>query len=233
MNLKTTLRQAGYDLIEAPIRNHKPLQLWLKKPSRPIELYYEHLSHALDSNLPLGIEEDAGLSVDYSKSQSYKFNIGITVLEQLLTSMGLGNLSFGLKLNGGKKVSISYNSSKTLTVPTGPLSDYMADSDFRHANPEFLRNANHDNIHVISGVLMAKDIMAEIETTSDIDANVAVEFAEMVDGKLDFTLANEKKLVIKSEGNALFPVAVKANRLDWDKGEYDKMTLITGNRFFF
>ena len=31
MKLTKFLSEQGYDLIEGPIRNHKPLQLWLKQ----------------------------------------------------------------------------------------------------------------------------------------------------------------------------------------------------------
>ena len=31
MDLTSSLKKAGYDLIDSPIRNHKLTQLWLKK----------------------------------------------------------------------------------------------------------------------------------------------------------------------------------------------------------
>jgi hypothetical protein len=43
MNLTKTLRHQGYDLIDGPLRNHKLLQLWLKRPYNEIQLYYAHL----------------------------------------------------------------------------------------------------------------------------------------------------------------------------------------------
>ncbi len=144
MNLKKELRQSGYDFIDSPIRNHKPLQLWLQKPNNAIELYYEHISHALISEVNLKIIEDNALTVNYGQKQDYKFNIGITVLEELLNSLGLGNLGLSASFNGGKNVSISYNNSKTLTVASGDISNYLSSADFKYANREFLRNANRD-----------------------------------------------------------------------------------------
>ncbi len=233
MNLKKELRQSGYDFIDSPIRNHKPLQLWLQKPNNAIELYYEHISHALISEVNLKIIEDNALTVNYGQKQDYKFNIGITVLEELLNSLGLGNLGLSASFDGGKNVSISYNNSKTLTVARGDISNYLSSADFKYANREFLRNANRDNILIISGVLMARDLKATIETELDISAKVEAQLIEAVEGKVDFKLISDKKLEMKSEGNSLFPIAIKANRIDYDKGEFKKMTLITDNRFFF
>ncbi len=41
--LQQHLRDAGYDLIDGPLRNHQLLQLWLKKGLSEPELYYADL----------------------------------------------------------------------------------------------------------------------------------------------------------------------------------------------
>lgn len=233
MNLKKELRQSGYDFIDSPIRNHKPLQIWLQKPHNAVELYYEHISHALVSEVKLKITEDKALTVNYGQKQNYKFNIGITVLEELLTSLGLGNLGLTSSFKNGKSVTISYNNSKTLSVPSGEISNYLSTADFKYPNREFMRNANRDNLLVISGVLMARDLKTTIETNTDISAEVEAQLIEAAEGKLNFKMISGKKLEMISESNTLFPIAVKANRIDFDKGEFKKMTIITDNRFFF
>ena len=48
-NLSKNLREHGYDLLGGPIRSYKLLQLWLKVPANPIELYYAHINHAFES----------------------------------------------------------------------------------------------------------------------------------------------------------------------------------------
>lgn len=233
MNLKKVLRQSGYDMIDSPIRNHKPLQIWLQKPFNAIELYYEHISHALVSEVQLNTIENKALTVNYEQEQEYKFNIGITVLEELLSSLGLGNLGLAASFKSGKSVTISYNNSKTLSVPTGEISNYLSSSDFKYPNRELMRNANRDNLLIISGVLMARDIKTIIETDTEISAEVKAKLIEAAEGKLDFNMISGKKLEMTSEANIPFPIAVKANRIDFDKGEFKKMTLITDNRFFF
>lgn len=233
MSLKKTLRDAGYDLIDSPIRNHRTLQLWLKKPLNEIELYYEDIRHALLSDNELPVEEDHALQVTYQASQEYKFNIGITILERILTGLGLGNLGLNMKFSGGKSVNISYDSSRTLVVPTGHLENFLHDADFLHPNNSFLRNANRDNIIVISGVLVAKNIRSVIETNSDLQTDIDVSLNNLAEGKANFQRIADRKLEMVSEGNSEFPVAVQAHRIDWDRGEFKKLTQVTDNRYFF
>lgn len=49
----------------------------------------------------------------------------------------------------------------------------------------------------------------------------------MADGKLDFSMNSESKLKMISKGDSYFPVAVKANRIDFDRGHFDTTTLVT------
>ncbi|MCX2743212.1 hypothetical protein OO013_05010 [Mangrovivirga sp. M17] len=233
MNLKNDLRDVGYDLIDSPIRNHKPLQLWLKKTFDVPELYYENVKHAFKSDTEIEIIEDQALRVNYNQQQQYKFNIGITVLEQLLVSLGLGNLSLSNKFKSGSSVSISYGKSKTLTIPSGIISRFFSMADFQHPNPELIRNANRNNILIITGVLSAKDLKATIVTNKEIDSSITGELADMAEGNASFQKTSDNVMEMYSEGNAAFPIAVKANRLDFDKGEYSDIKLITDNRSFF
>lgn len=233
MSLIKELRKNGYDQIESPIRNHKPLQLWLKKSSNRIELYSEHISNALSSEITLNTIEDNALSVNYDQKQEYEFSIGIKILEGVLSSLKLGNLGLSAKLGHGKKVTLSYNNSRTLSVPIFEISNFLSTAEFKYPNRDFIRNANRDNIILITGVLTAKDIIATIENEGDVSVGLEAELTEVADGEVDFTRVSENKLQMKSEGNSQFPVAVKANRIDWDKGEFNTLVLVTDNRFFF
>ena len=53
MSLKRFLRDQGYDQIDGPVRNHRLLQLWLKKGLNKIELYYSNITHAMKSDVVL------------------------------------------------------------------------------------------------------------------------------------------------------------------------------------
>ena len=232
-NLKKTLRSAGYDLIDSPVRNHKPLQLWLKKPGNSVQLYYDHIEHALHSEVELKIVEDPALSIDYNQKNEYKFNVGITVLKNLLTSLGFSNLGLSLDLSGGKKLTIAFDKSKSHIVTLGPLESFLSSADFKHPNPSLLENANRDNILIITGVLMAQNILVDMEFESNLKAGLEAELNDIAEGSATFEKTSNKTLKMLSEGNVSFPVAVKANRIDWDKGEFDKTVLVTDNRNFF
>jgi hypothetical protein len=72
-NLSKNLREHGYDLLGGPIRSYKLLQLWLKVPANPIELYYAHINHAFESKKALEVSENSALKV----SSRYKMSIDL------------------------------------------------------------------------------------------------------------------------------------------------------------
>jgi hypothetical protein len=233
MNLTKTLRRQGYDLIEGPIRNHNLLQLWLKNPFNDVELYYSNINHAFTSNVEFSEVEKPALDIDSTTKDEYGFNIGMSLLEETLKSLGLGTFELSADVKSGKKVTISYDNSVTKEVPVGEIQNYLSSADFKYPNKALLKNANRDNILIISGVLFAKNLVVEIETDFTLDVDLLVKLNEIVDGKLDFSMISESKLKMISSGNSFFPVAVKADRIDFDKGHFDNTNLVTDNRKFF
>lgn len=233
MNLTKTLRNQGYDLIEGPVRNHKLLQLWLKKPFNDVQLYYSHINHAFTSDAEMNEIENTALNITSSTKDEYNFNIGVSLLEEILNSIGLGSFEISAKISSGKKVSISYDNSITKEVPIGEIQDYLATSDFKHPNRTLLQNANKRNILVISGTLLAKNLVVEIETDFSLEADLVTSLNESADGKLDFSMNGEGKLKMVSIGTNYFPVAVKADRIDFDMGHFNNTNLVTDNRRFF
>lgn len=233
MNLTKTLRNQGYDLIEGPVRNHKLLQLWLKKPANDVQLYYSHISHAFVSDAALNEIENTAFNVTSSTKDEYNFNIGVSLLEEILNSIGLGSFEISTKIKSGKKVSISYDNSITKEIPVGEIQNYLATSDFKHPNKTLLQNANKRNILVISGTLLAKNLVVEIETDFSIEADLVASLNEAADAKLDFSMKSENQLKMVSVGSNYFPVAVKADRIDFDMGHFNNTNLVTDNRRFF
>lgn len=233
MSLKKYLRDQGYDLIEGPVRNHKPLQLWLKKIFDEIELYYSSIDHAFVSSIQLNEVANDALSINSTKKDDYGFNIGITLLEDILKSLGLGNFELSAKIKSGKKVTISYDNSLTKECPTGEIENYLSNADFRHNNPALLKNANRNNIIVISGIVFAKNLVVEIETDFNLSSELVASLNKVAEGKLDFSVNSQSKLKMVSSGTGYFPIAVKANRIDFDKGSFKKLILVTDNRNFF
>jgi hypothetical protein len=233
MKLTKFLSDQGYDLIEGPIRNHKPLQLWLKKPLDEVELYYASVNHAFRSNVVLEEITNDALSVNSSQKDDYSFNIGITLLEEILKSLGLGSFEVSAKIKSGKKVTISYDNSITKEYAVGNVSDYFSSSDFIHVNPSLLKNANRNYILVITGIVFAKNLVVDIETDFALDAALVASLNEVAEGKLDFAMSSANKLKMVSSGNGYFSIAVKASRVDFDRSKFEKLILVTDNRNFF
>ncbi len=233
MNLTKTLRDQGYDLIEGPVRNHKLLQLWLKRPFDDLQLYYSHIEHAFVSEQPLNIIENPALNIDSTTKDEYGFNIGISLLEEILNSLGLGAFELSANIKSGKKVTISYDNSVTREVPVGEVQNYLANSDFKHVNKALLKNANRRNILVITGTLLAKNLVVEIDTDFSVESELVASLNSLADGKLDFSMSQANKIKMVSSGNSYFPIAVKADRIDFDKGHFDDTNLVTDNRTLF
>ncbi|MBP1223689.1 hypothetical protein [Flavobacterium sp. 1355] len=233
MKLTKYLSEQGYDLIEGPVRNHKPLQLWLKQPLDEAQLYYASIEHAFKSDIVLTEIENPTLNVNGSQKDDYGFNIGITLLEEILRTLGLGSLEITSKIKSGKTVTISYENSITKEYAIGNIEEYLYSADFLHPNPSLLKNANRNNILLITGTVFAKNLVVDIENNFALDAALVASLNDLADGKLDFTISNQNTLKMTSNVGVYFPIAVKANRIDFDRGQFKKLILISdGNNIF-
>lgn len=233
MKLTKFLGDQGYDLIEGPLRSHKPLQLWLKKPFDEAQLYYANISHAFKSDVELIEIENPALSVDYTKKDDYGFNIGITLLEEILKTLGLGTFEISAKIKSGKTVTISYENSVTKEYALGNLEEYLFSADFLHPNPSLLKNANRNYLLLITGTVFAKNLVVDIETDFALDAGLIASLNAVAEGKLDFTISNQSKLKMTSNMGIYFPIAVQASKIDFDRSRFKKLILATDNLNIF
>jgi hypothetical protein len=231
-SLQQHLREAGYDLIDGPIRNHKPLQLWLKEGFNQPELYYANILHAFNSSKKLRITKDPGLDIKDTDKNEYAFQIGITMVQEWMQSIGMPPIDFSGAISGGKKVTISYRNAITEGIPTGDLTDFLSDADFLHPNPVLLRNANRNNLLVITGVVTAEQIVAEMETDSKINSKIINGLKKSASNKIEFSSTKSNTLRMVA-GTGRFPVAVKANRIDFDKSRFNGLQLVTDGRDLF
>ena len=197
------------------------------------ELYYANVNQAFTSEIVLEEIENTSLSIDSSKKDEYGFNIGITILDEILKSIGLGTLELSSKITSGKTITISYDNAITREYAIGNIENYFAAADFVHANPSLLKNANKNNILIITGVVFAKNLLVTIDTDFTITADLVTSLNTIADGKLDFTRHTNNSLQMVSSGNGSFPIAIKASRIDFDKGVFKKLKLVTDNRNFF
>ena len=233
MNLTKTLRKQSYDLIEGPIRNHNLLQLWLKKIFNEVDFYYSNIDYAFKSNVKLNEIKNDALTVNASTQNEYEFNIGLSLLREILNSIGMGNLDLSTEIKSGKKLRISFDNSITKEIPIGEIENYLSRADFQHPNRTLLRNANRNNILVISGVLCAKNLIVEIDTKSSVNSSLLTKLNTIASGDMTFSKLKTNTLKMESSGTDYFPIAVKAHRIDFDKGNFDRTILVTDNRNFF
>ena len=86
-------------------------------------------------------------------------------------------------------------------------------ADFMHPNKRLLKNANRNNLLLITGMLTAK-----------------TEFSKLFNGKFESGHASENKLVMSANDIGLFPIAAKVHRIDFDGGQFVNTTLLSDRR---
>jgi len=225
------LRGQGFDYIDGPVRNQSVLQIWDKKDFNKNTLF-GMLNSLFKSPIKLIPYESQSLLVNYSSTVEYNINVGITALEELLKTADFASLGLSAKINSGKSVSIAYDNAKTVDYSYADISNffYNKKTDFKYSNPELLKQANRNNLLLITGMLYAKNLEVHIKTTTDLDSNLGVELTKLANSKINFALANSKEIVMKTDLGTSFPIAVKAFKLKFDKGRYVSMRLLTDHR---
>ena len=228
MNLTTHLRKQGYDLIQGPVRNHGLLQLWLKRPLDEPDLYYTHIDHAFESPIKLGKCRTKALNINHTIQNNYRFHIGLSVLNALRHALGMaGEFAPNVGLESGKQIGLSYDQVTSTEVAIGDVQNYLIVADFLHPNKRLLKNANHNNLLLITGILVAKSIHIEIESEKQIDAAAKTEFSKLFNGKFELEHTSEKKLVMSANDIGSFPIAAKVHRIDFDGGQFVNTTLLS------
>ncbi|MEY3350859.1 MAG: hypothetical protein RIQ50_970 [Bacteroidota bacterium] len=233
MNLTKYLRGAGYDLIEGPVRNHQPLQLWLKRGFDQPELYYQHIDHAFAAPTALDLREDPALSVDSTYQLEHSFHVGLTIVGEILASIGAPRIDLSAELGIGRKVKIGYKDSMTRAVPLGELTSYLSEADFLHVNPVLLKHLHRNNMFILSGIVFAQKLEVSIEAENEFDTKAIAKLSKLKDPSLEVKLEGKSVVKMEASGNGLFPIAVKANRIDFDKGEFKGLHLVTDSRNLF
>lgn len=226
------LKKAGYDLIDGPIRNHKPLQIWIKQPFNPAELYYENILHAFKSKTKLELKRNPGLIVDENLKSDYAFNIGLTLLKEIFQTMGLPPIELESYFQSGKKLSLSYKNAFSEEVPMGNLVEFLQNADFIHPNPVLLRTANRNNLILITGLVTAEQLVVEMETDTKLTNKQILALTKTANNKIDLSITKTNKTRMVA-GQGRFPIAVKAGRMDFDKGQFKDIRLITDARDLF
>lgn len=226
------LREQGYDLINGPVRSHQLRQIWFKNWNTEPQLYYQDIDHAFTSTAPLSVKKDPTLNLNSTTEDEYGFNIGITFLDSILESLGLGSLKLSSAFDKGKKISIKYENAESASIPVGEMANYFSMADFKHPNPVLLRNLNRNDLIVITGMVTASQIQIELDTENKIKADVLTKLNKLVSGNIAFSKSKENKLKMTSSGKTIFPVAVQAHRLQYNKGVFKGLKLVTDNDLF-
>jgi hypothetical protein len=233
MDLIKHLSKSGYDLIDGPVRNHQPLQLWLKQGANSPELYFENISQVFNNTKVLKVDEDPTLNVEATQQVEHDFTVGLAVLKQLMQGIGGTPFDISTGIQTGQKISIKYKDAYTASVSIGRLAAFLSESTLEEVSEHFMHHLNANQILLVTGVVFAKQLVMDVSTDRDIDIQWVAKLKAAKDPKLLFSLENKRQLKMTTSGTKPFPIAIKASRLDYDQGEFKRMRLVTDNRNFF
>lgn len=236
MQLEEVLRRQGFDFINGPIRNQKLAQLWLKKDDSRITLFSDHITHTFKSSYNLQSVTSDALYVNFTEKQTFNFNIGMTFLQRLFQSLGMGHLGIETKIKTGKDVSISFDEAVCEEYGEGDLLNFFSKEsgfDLTHYNPNIIDYLNNDDLIIASGILSAKNLKITINTNADISGSVKLDLEQITDSSLSFDFTQKNTLIMNAAANKVYPIAVKAHRLYFRYGEFQKMDLVTDSRNFY
>jgi hypothetical protein len=74
--------------------------------------------------------------------------------------------------------------------------------------------------------------VAEMDTDFKITSKVLSALKKSAKDKIDFSISKNNTLKMVA-GNGRFPIAVKASRIDFDKGRFNGLGLLTDSRDLF
>lgn len=233
MNLTKVLRKQGFDLIDGPIRNHELLQLWLKEPGQKVQLYQQHISKVFKNESPMDIMESSALNVNASVKNDYDFNIGLNILNNIFRSMNIGGGMNGL-IQGGKRISISYENAVIQEVPDGELKNFINNADFQRKNDLLMKDLSKDRLLVISGVMKAHNLNVQLDFEQDLETEVEGAMNNSFEGAATIERTSTRSLLMKVKDESLrYPIAVKSHRIEFSKDQFNGTNLVSDNRKFF
>jgi hypothetical protein len=233
MDLIKILKNEGYDYIDGIIRGHKPLQLWRDRMSDEPKFLADHISHVFNSDVKLNEVVNPGLNVNSTMKLENSFNIGLTGLDRILNSLGIGSLGLSSEFKSGKSMSISFNDTIAKEYGLEEIDSYLFDADLVHPNPQILTDLNRDNVLILTGVIYAKNFEVILESSVNLKAEVEANIKNIVDGKLIYERKSESSIKLSAAGVDYFPIAVKAIKVVYRHGRFIKTKEFIDNHIGF
>jgi hypothetical protein len=226
MNLTRLLRKDGFDLIDGSVRNHKLLQIWKVKATDSLQLYADHIDKIFDGRTYLNADPEPSLvlPIDSTKVDTYNFRTGLFMLNPLLKALNLGKLDVRGSVTKARRVNISFDQTDLLEINPEEVDSYIYDADVRR--DLYLKDLNRNNYIVITGLMRARKLVVEIESKTENAIELNAEIKDAIDGNIQFNSSGDRKIRMEHEGEP-FPVAVKAHRIHFDKGQFVNTVLVT------
>lgn len=226
MILANKLRKQGYDLLLGQTRQHQLGQIWKKPVLDKISLYANSSGELFSPEFEYSPEKKEVLVAEMLSENTFGIGVGISMVKGL--DKILGNIDLHLKST--RQISLGYDDAEMMEVPSSIIEKYFYKSKLNDAVPSILEAMNKNQLIFISGIIVAKGLKIHIK--KDIAAGIELP-QELIKVNVKIAGQTANELVLTTKTQDYIPLAVKAHRLDFDKGIFSKATLLTdlGNRF--
>jgi hypothetical protein len=233
MSLKKTLQKQNYDLIDGPIRNHELLQIWTKRKTDRSTLYSRSLGHLFELPFEPPVLENESLSINSEEKEEFDFSAGIGFVENALLQFQIPDARLDQHIKGGKFLTVSYNQAVTREIEMHLIEKFLAKIDGTSLIHSLAKELELDNLIVITGLVLARELKVAIESDRLIDSGLEASLNQLAEGKVKFTRTSDKKMILTADTGSAYPIAVKAFRIRFKKNKFQKLVLATDNRDFF
>jgi len=229
MNLTQLLKKQGYDYIDGPVKDFKLFQLWMKKPTQAIELYFDDIHDLLKSDNSIKVIESISQSVNSNLKKQYDLSLGLTKLGNLFKVFSGKNVDLQNHISSAKNLVVSYDQAFMRESPLGDLETFIHNTEIseNESNKYLLKRVNKDQVFLISGIIYAKHLKVGIETDATINNEIVNKISAESKEGVSFNKTSNNKIDFSVDSEEPIPIAIKAHRLKFKNNKFQWASLVT------
>jgi hypothetical protein len=222
--LQNQLSEYGYNLVALPKAQIWPLMLLYKVSSGVVTSTNdsaEKFFKPTDSALPVVTPGDPTAEIAGAANLEFNAEAGGTMLDKLLTTLGMGKADAKLKLNTGNKLEISYEKVTEDVISLLDLDNYITG-----ASPQvdqfraFAEKLRASELYVISSVLKSNTFSLAVKNENGQSIDVTADVKGIVNANVSVDRQKDNALTLTYAGAKPLVFAFKAQQIIYEKSSW-------------
>lgn len=221
--LKTQLEGTGFNVVALPKTGIDPLLLLYQNNGE-----LTSAGGSLQTLFPIGdaappqVKRNAMVPAMQDKSTvQYDFDLGVSVLDGLLTKLKLGKLGIGGGLHQDKTVSISYENILTDEVDLLHLDNYLnSSSPTREKFYTFREKLENSEMYVLTATLKSDSFTATIAKKNSQELELDATVKAILDANVDWKRNKDHSVSLTHKKETPVIFAFKAYQILYDKKKW-------------